>query len=71
VPVYKNVFDCSADSCWPYYLRSLAVSTAIFLFVPSFGLSLLPPDEPAPARTPRENPQKLHSFLTTTRHDTT
>jgi MFS family permease len=49
VEFYKNVFDCSADSCWPYYLRSLAVSTAIFLFVPSFGLSLLPPDEPAPA----------------------
>jgi hypothetical protein len=57
VAVYKDVFDCSADHCWPDYLRSLAVSTAIFLFVPSFGLGLLPPDEPPPAGT------QLHTLI--------
>lgn len=50
-PVYKDVLDCAEDRCWPYYLRSLAVSTALFLFLPSFGLSLLPPDDPPPPCT--------------------
>lgn len=48
--VYKQVLDCASDDCWPYYLRSLAVSTAIFLFLPSIGLRLLPPDDPPPGR---------------------
>jgi len=42
----SNVLGCSANSCWPYYLKSLAITTAIFLFVPSMFLHFLAPPLP-------------------------
>lgn len=59
--VDKEVLGCVEDDCWPYYLRSLAVSTAAFLFAPSFLLCLLPPDSDSKAKQPQRPAPSNHS----------
>lgn len=58
----REVLGCAEDDCWPYYLRSLAVTTATFLFAPSFILCLLPPDADSKAKQPQRPTPANHTI---------